>query len=130
MDNKAMEVYNLLAKHGLQSFFSPFTQILNVYQKRKIHLISAYFLDNYFISKEINIYVKRYFDLNGYAFFIAILYLPYYSVKHIFMCLFLFLGDFVLLSRKDLQKVGLLTRSSVKIFEALLLSLKNDEKVY
>ena len=35
-----------------------------------------------------------------------------------------------MLSRKDLQKVGLLTRSSFKIFEALLLSLKTDEKVF
>ena len=40
-----------------------------------------------------------------------------------------YLGDFVLLSRKDLQKVGLVTRSSVKIFEELLQSLKKDEKV-
>ena len=35
MDNKTVEVYNLLAKHSLQEYFSAFTHILNVYQKRK-----------------------------------------------------------------------------------------------
>ena len=47
----------------------------------------------------------------------------------IFKSKFIFLGDFVLLSRKDLEKVGLLTRASFQIFEELLQSLKHDAQV-